>query len=189
MYWFDDTMAKNPSKQMSPSIADTGDTDSNLPATSKRHPVPEPANRNHKCMRGTELAVTGNLDGSNLTLFYQDREGYLCCRFAKNWIWAEPVRVVKAVRDENYVINEYRISKEKLTPDAANLADPRALTSLAAVYWRSGETHKIEVRVYFQVGQSGIHEICFISKVQKWQECVPLNNCWSCSVILMDVMA
>ncbi|KAI0684231.1 hypothetical protein BC835DRAFT_1422420 [Cytidiella melzeri] len=166
----------------------TNQPNSTSASLAERFPVPEPADSQYTCMHGTEIAVSGNSDGSELTLFYQDKDGYLCYRFAKAMIWDEPVRICKAVKgtgiaavgwsqnqnirvyyqDENYVLNEYCLFKGKLAAGARNLADPKALTSIAVVYWNSDLTQKTELRVYFQIGQSGIHERCWSSAANKW---------------------
>lgn len=43
--------------------------------------IPAPRDSKRQCMRGTQIAVTGDRDAEEVTLFYQDRYDYLCCRY------------------------------------------------------------------------------------------------------------
>lgn len=57
--------------------------------------LPRPNDSKRSCLSGTQIAVVGNDDGSELNLFYQDTEGNLCVRNSKASAWEEPVVLCK----------------------------------------------------------------------------------------------
>ncbi|KAI0790184.1 hypothetical protein BC629DRAFT_395157 [Irpex lacteus] len=155
--------------------------------------------RARQCMHGTQIAVTGDDKAGEITLFYQDKAGYLCYRVAKSMIWDEPVVMGKAVngtgiaavswsgnkqirvyyQDEHFNILERAYSKDTWNTNGIGMATAKGLTTIGAVHWFGDETGQTELRVYFQLGQSGIQERCW-SAGQGWHGSVTkftyLNN-------------
>ena len=107
--------------------------------------LPSPSVPKRSCISGTQIAVVGNDDGSELNLFYQDTEGNLCVRNFENSVWKEPVVLCKmaerggiaAIRwsSESFIVNPSVLLLTKL--DVAD--DP-------------------EIRVYYQDEKHDIYE-------------------------------
>ncbi|KAI0759639.1 hypothetical protein BC629DRAFT_1597688 [Irpex lacteus] len=149
--------------------------------------IPAPRDSKRQCMRGTQIAVTGDRAAEEVTLFYQDRYDYLCCRVAKPMIWDEPVALGKAVKgtgiaavswddnkeiriyyqDERYTILE-QSGYRKWSSTGKAIGAAKGLTSISAVHWIGDGTGQTELRVYSQLGQSSIQERCWSADKDWW---------------------
>ncbi|KAI0084357.1 hypothetical protein BDY19DRAFT_972570 [Irpex rosettiformis] len=133
------------------------------------------------CLTGTQIASVGCDVGSQVTVFYQDVEGYLCYRNIGGLVWDEPVALCKALegtgiaavrwntgnnpeirvyyQDESYNIYERACSRGIWSANPTLIGDDMdRRTTISAVHWVCDEMSGDEIRVYYQEGPSTIQE-------------------------------
>ncbi|KIP01264.1 hypothetical protein PHLGIDRAFT_17319 [Phlebiopsis gigantea 11061_1 CR5-6] len=121
-------------------------------------------------MRGTNIAAVHSSGAAQIVLFYQDKDGYIRYRTAKNLVWnKDSVPLVKAAlgtgigatawnnlgeirlyyQDEGNVVREYRGNFDgKWSLTAFNKKYTHSIGDITAVSWSSGQATEIR-RVQF----------------------------------------
>ncbi|KIP01635.1 hypothetical protein PHLGIDRAFT_131171 [Phlebiopsis gigantea 11061_1 CR5-6] len=134
----------------------------------------------HGAMRGTNIAAVHSPDAAQIMLFYQDNDGYIRYRTAKNLVWNKySVPLVKAAlatgigatawnnlgeirlyyQDGENVVREYRGNLDgKWSLTAFNKKYAHSIGNITAVSWSNGQA--TEIRLYIQDETNNITELC-----------------------------
>ncbi|KAI0339042.1 hypothetical protein BDW22DRAFT_1487136 [Trametopsis cervina] len=120
------------------------------------------------CLKGTNIAAVHSEDARYICLFFQDEEGWIRYRSAKDFSYASSVRICKAARDcrdiglyfqdDNNALREFRGGRDtdqwKDSGSIVQLSHP--VGSISAV---SQDYHGIEVKILFQDDKFDIIEM------------------------------